>query len=122
MPSAICQPTVNTGFSAVDGSWKTMATSRPRIWRSFPGLTLMTLLPLISTAPRADGSFRQQAQDGLGRDGLAGAGLADNGEHLPCLHLKAHVLDRVDVPGVCGERDLEVVDVQHGSGAGRVPV
>ena len=31
MPSAICQPTVKTGFSAVDGSWNTMATSRPRI-------------------------------------------------------------------------------------------
>src|SRR5665647_2079750 len=29
-PSAICHPTGNTGFSAVDGSWNTMAASRPR--------------------------------------------------------------------------------------------
>ena len=45
VPSAICQPTVKTGLSAVDGSWKTMATSRPRISRSCASLTLMTLLP-----------------------------------------------------------------------------
>ena len=52
MPSAICQPTVNTGFSAVEGSWNTMATSRPRICRSLAALTLITLFPLISTAPQ----------------------------------------------------------------------
>src|SRR3954471_23227505 len=57
-PSAICQPTGKTGLSAVDGSWNTIAASRPRTSPSRAPLRVMTscVLPpslLVSrTAPR----------------------------------------------------------------------
>ena len=53
MPSAICHPTVKTGFSAVEGSWKTMATSVPRSSRTRFGPTVSTSSPVRSTAPEA---------------------------------------------------------------------
>ncbi len=50
-PSAICHPTVYTGLSAVDGSWKTIATSRPRMARSSSAETLSTFCPEMTMAP-----------------------------------------------------------------------
>ena len=50
-PSAICQPTVKTGLRAVEGSWKTIATSDPRMARSCSAETLSTFLPEMTTAP-----------------------------------------------------------------------
>ena len=46
MVSAICWPTVSTGFRAVMGSWKIMATSMPRIFSSSFSLMVSTFLPL----------------------------------------------------------------------------
>ena len=46
MASAICSPTVNTGFSEVIGSWKIIAISLPRIFRICDGDRLRRFLPL----------------------------------------------------------------------------
>src|SRR3954471_18966232 len=57
-PSAICQPTGYTGFSAVEGSWNTIAASRPRTspsWRRESVTTSCSSAPSLlvsSTAPR----------------------------------------------------------------------
>jgi hypothetical protein len=55
-PSASCQPTVNTGFSAVDGSWKIMAAFVPRIERRPFLSSPTTSVPSRTTVPsvRAD--------------------------------------------------------------------
>ena len=45
MDSAICSPTVRTGFSAVMGSWKIMATSLPRTASSSAVLKSKMLAP-----------------------------------------------------------------------------
>ncbi len=117
MPSAICHPTVKTGFSAVEGSWNTMATSRPRICRSLEALTLMTLFPLITTAPELIAVSGRSPEDGFGRNGLAGSRLADDRHDFAGIDLQADVLDRIDVAGVGGESDLQVVNVQDRAGA-----
>ena len=51
-PSASCQPTVNTGFSAVEGSWKIIAAFVPRISRSRSPDSPTTSVPSRITAPR----------------------------------------------------------------------
>ncbi len=55
-PSTICHPTVCTGFSAVDGSWNTIPTSRPRARRSSSAEMEST-----STAPAPVRSLRSTA-------------------------------------------------------------
>ena len=52
-PSASCHPTVKTGFSAVDGSWKIIAAFVPRTSRSFSPERPTTSVPARITAPRA---------------------------------------------------------------------
>ncbi len=44
--SAICSPTVNTGFSEVIGSWKIIEISLPRIFRIWGGGSSRRFLPL----------------------------------------------------------------------------
>ncbi len=65
--------------------------------------------------PAGRGRLGQQAQHGACRDGLAGAGLADDGDHLAGGDLEADALHRSDLAGVGGEGDLEVLDAQHRS-------
>ena len=57
--SAICLPTVCTGFSAVRGSWKMMAISAPRMWRMVSSLQPRRSRPfqkMPSASIRASGS------------------------------------------------------------------
>ena len=49
--STIWSPTVNTGFSAVIGSWKIMAMSLPRIFRKSFGSAPINSLPSKVTLP-----------------------------------------------------------------------
>ncbi len=65
MASAICAPMVSTGFSVADGSWKTMAISRPRTWRSSAGFSPTSSRPSSLTEPEAmrpGGSIRPRIE------------------------------------------------------------
>ena len=53
MVSRICRPTVNTGFSAVIGSWKIMETFEPRIARMARSPARRRSRPAKVTAPLA---------------------------------------------------------------------
>src|SRR5690606_9690287 len=56
------------------------------------------------------GALRQQPHDRLGRDGLAGAGLADDGEDLTGADLEAHPAHGVDHAVLGREPHAQVVD------------
>ena len=51
MASAICSPTVKTGFSEVMGSWKIIEISLPRIFRICAGGKSSRFLPLYMIRP-----------------------------------------------------------------------
>ena len=48
-----------------------------------------------------------------GRDALAGAGLADDAEHLAALEIERHAVDRAHDSVFCPELDVEVVDLEE---------
>ena len=89
-----------------------MATSRPRICRSFAGADADDVVSVDQHSAAAGGGFGQQSKNGFRGDGLAGAGFADDGQDFAGLDLEADVLDGVDVAAVGGEGDFEVVNFQ----------
>jgi hypothetical protein len=58
----------------------------------------------------------QQAHDGIGRHGLAGAGFADHAEDLAALHVVADVLHGIGAVGALGQGNGQVAQAQQGSG------
>ena len=92
--SPIWRPTVSTGLSAVIGSWKIMAISRPRSRRS----SRSGMADQFAAAPddRALDAARRshQAQDRAQGHALARAGFADQSQHLARLHLQIDAVDR----------------------------
>ena len=58
-----------------------------------------------------------EAHDRESRDRLAAAGLADDAERPPLLHVEGDAVDRLDDPLTREEVGLEVVDLEQGQGA-----
>ena len=81
--SAIWWPTVNTGSSALIGSWKIMAMRRPRMARMVAGAARGEIDAVEQDrAVEAGEIVRQQPQDRKAGDGLAAAALADDADAL----------------------------------------
>ena len=83
MSSATCSPMVFTGFSAVIGSWNTMPMSSPRRCAHLALGSLRAGRRRRSViAPAGARAVGQQLHDRQRRHRLAGAGFADQPEHL----------------------------------------
>ena len=99
--SAIWSPTRNTGFSAVSGSWKIIARSRPRM-RALLGLGHVEQRAALQEDRAGAGSL-----GGLGTSpmtviadtDLPGARLADDRERLARVDVPAHPVDGLDHAG-----------------------
>ena len=130
MPSVSWVPIVRTGLRLVSGSWKTIAISSPRTWRSSSSAEREQVAAAEEDATALDpaGGPRQQPGEGEAGDALAAAGLADEAERLAGQELEADAVDGVDGRVVRAEADDEVLDAQQrlavGAGdrrRGRVP-
>ena len=90
-------PILCTGFSDVIGSWKIIAASLPRTWRSSDFDRCSRSRPSSIAVPVIRTFFpRQETHQGQVRDGLAGARLADDAEHLAAVDGERDVVDRAD--------------------------
>ena len=99
--SVTCMPIVNTGFSDVIGSWKTMLMSLPRIARISSHESFSRSRPLKQNLAGDDPARRigNEAQDAQRGDALARAGLADEAEHFALPDVE---IDAVDGLGDAG--------------------
>ena len=107
-------------MSAVIGSWKIGAISLPRSERSVASSTPRSSRPssLIDPVTRAFSGSRPEQRHRA--RALAGAGLADDGEHLAAADDVVHV-DRGGVElALDPELDAEVVDLEDRLGQGLV--
>ena len=94
--SSICRPTVSTGLSAVIGSWKIMAISRAAHARAARarGSADAGPRPRQRDAARRPGAGgRTRPQDRAQRDALAGAGFADQAQHLARRDVEVDAVD-----------------------------
>ena len=122
--SMICSPIFSTGLSEVIGSWKIMAISRPRMRRisSSERFRSSAAVEADLTLGDARGAWRQQPHDGERRDRFAGAGLADDGDHLAGMDRIAQALDGPHRAVRGHELDVQVVDLeQQAATCGRPP-
>src|ERR1700756_5034043 len=83
--SVIWLPIRIVGLSDRAGSWNTMAMSLPRCLRSCASDRPIISLPRSRAEPADRGALGEQAHDGAAPDGLARAGLADDGKGPACL-------------------------------------
>ena len=110
--SATWSPTVNTGLSAVIGSWKIMEirlprmsriSSSPRVTRSRPSNSIRlpgSILP---------GGWIRRRIDKRG-DGLSAARLADDPYRLPRANVEGDPIDRSRNTALGVERGSQIVD------------
>ena len=97
--SAICSPTVSTGFSEVIGSWKIIAMSLPRIFRISASLFSSRFSPLKRILPRSIApGLRDQPHDRERGDRLAGTRLADDAERRARLDREREPVDGATTP------------------------
>ena len=108
----IWAPTVMTGLSAVMGSWKITAISLPRRAWSSAGPMASTSRPWNRMLP-CSRAASMQAEGGQGGDGLAGAGLAHQGELLARGQVEGDPVHHL--PGA--EADAQVLDLEQAHGA-----
>ena len=54
-----------------------------------------------------------QPEQGLGQDGLAAAGLADDAERLPGIDAERHAADRLHYPSAVVEADPQVLYLEQ---------
>ena len=94
--SMICRPTVSTGLSEVAGSWKIIATRRPRTARiATSGSASRSCSSSRTEPPAMRPAARQQAHDRQRGHRLAAARFADQREALAAPQLEADAVDRV---------------------------
>ena len=104
--SAICQPTVYTGVSAVIGSWKIIAISPPRTARISLAGELHQVAAAVEHLPLDDRvRIADQPHHGHHRDGLAGARLADDADDLAERDREREPVDGAHEPVLGPERD-----------------
>ena len=116
MASASCQPSLYSGCRLVSGSWNTMLIRRPRTSLQLLVRQRQQVAALEPGLPGHVGA-RHQAEQGLGRDALARARLADDAERLALPDGErdpAHGVQRA-VGRV--EADVQVLDVEQRLGA-----
>ena len=79
------------------GSWKIMLTCEPRSFSisRFPAAR-MSVSPRRMLPPVITPGVRDQAKNGEGGGGFAGAGFAYEAQRLAALQLKVHVVDRLN--------------------------
>ena len=112
--SSICWPTLRIGLSAARGFWKIIEISRPRRSR-----ISRSLAALHVDAGKHDRAVRdaagaiEDAHHGVGRDGFAGAGFADDAERLALLDGDVDVLHRAHDAAPGGEFDGQVFDIEQ---------
>ena len=94
--SVSCLPIESIGCSDVSGSWKTIASSRPRTSRSARGPSASRSRPSYTRRPRRSRAGGQQLQEREHRDRLAAAALARDAEDLPALDRVVDVVDDRD--------------------------
>ena len=112
--SAICQPTVYTGVSAVIGSWKIIAISLPRTSRISRCGSCIRSRPRSSTSPVDDRvRVADQPHHGHHRDGLAGARLADDPDDVVDVDVQREAVDGVYDAALGAERDVQVADLEQ---------
>ena len=97
------------GFRLDRGSWKPVAADLVEILL----VDLHQVLAVVDDlAALGDGVLGEDAHDGSRRDGLAGTGLADDGQRLALLKVEADVSHRLDRTVVGAEGDDQVFDFQ----------
>ena len=97
--SSIWKPTVKHGLRLDIGSWKIIAMSLPMILRRSAAAHAEQVAAgeeqLVGRDRRRP---RQQAHHGEHRYRLAGAGLADDCQHLALLDVQRHAIDSAERP------------------------
>ena len=110
--SAICAPTVITGFRLVPGSWKIIAMRRPRTSRIADFGQLQQVVAVQSTAPPTIlPGVRQQAHDRQRGHRLAAARFAEQREGLAAADIERHPVHGADDPPspACSRPDAEQI-------------
>ena len=117
--SAICWPTVNTGSSAVIGSWKIMRSRS----RAATHLALATAAsrsrPRTGPGPRPGPAACSRRMTASAGDRLAAAALAHHPDGLAGPHREADVPDGLHLTGSGCEPDRQVLHAQDLVGGGR---
>ena len=108
--SAICSPMRMTGLSAVMGSWKIMAMSRPRRRRMESSGRVMRSVESNKMRAGGSGLRGEKAQDGERGGGFAGAGFAYQAEGSAGGDGEGDLVDY----GTGGEGDGEGLDLEDG--------
>ena len=112
--STICAATECTGLSAVMGSWKTIAISRPRRARSSRGDSRQHVAALVQDLARLHRRVgRQQADHRRDDGGLAAAALADQSDDAPGRNREGHAAHGAHRPLRRVEAHAEVPDLEQ---------
>jgi hypothetical protein len=108
-----------TGFSAVIGSWKTIAMRAPRSLAEAGRRGSHQLLALQPDRAGRQGELAlgEQAHDRGGGDGLAGAGLAHDAQGLAAGDREVDALDGVGAVGALGRATVRARMVRAGGGS-----
>ena len=118
--STSCVPSVNTGLSAVIGSWKIMAMRVPRSRCMSSGASARRSCAIQRDAARdTAGVFGQQAEQRQRERRLAAAAFADDADDAPLADRKIDVAQRMHSAVRRSEVDRQALDldqtVRHGS-------
>ena len=114
--STSCVPSVNTGLSAVIGSWKIMAMRVPRSAPHVAGGSASRSSPSSSDARRRRASIgRQQAEQRQRERRLAAAAFADDADDAPRADRRSTSRSACTAPRARREVDAEVVDLDQAS-------
>jgi len=113
-------PIVNTGFSAVSGSWKTIAILPPRTEHSSSSDSPISSRPSKTADPATTRPFAGAAEHGQGGDGLARSRLPDDGQPSRRSRGRRDTVDGLTVPRRCGS-GCAGRHCQHGVAHGLLP-
>ena len=111
----IWSPIVRTGFRLVIGSWKIIAISPPRIFRSLLDRQREQVAAFEPDLPAGDLArrFVDEPHDGERGHALARAGLADDREAAAALDGEVDAVDGLDDPVEDLEVGLEVANLEQ---------
>ena len=110
--SAICRPTVCSGFSAVIGSWNTMPRRAPRSRHSAGSDRVVSSWPSKRIDPDTR-ALGQQAHQGQRGQALAAARLADQAQRAAARERKRHAPQGRGGAAGRGQRDMQPVDLEQ---------
>ena len=108
---------VADGVHRVQARHRVLKDDRNLIAADLAEFLLGHLVDLVAVEPHrtADqtAGVGGQTHDGVGRDRFAGAGLADNAQHIALIHAEGNAVQRLDLTGGGEEGQAFVLDLKN---------